>query len=487
MKTSLQKIMITSLLLVLLSSNMVLAEQLEVENSSASITTEKEKTAEENSVRDSEDTASDHVLTPDGWYISTYFNDGIFRYELSSDHTYAIVLGLVNENNISYGLDIPATAYHPDLGRTLPITTIGEFAFSDCNNIIGSLNMPNSITSIRAGAFNGCKGLSGNLSLPSNLTILDANAFSECIGFTGELHIPSKLTYIGDYAFQKCSGFTGTLNIPTGIMRVGKYSFQGTKFNNIVIPSSLATIDNGAFFSMSNITQLDIPSTVLVIGDLAFAECKNVTKIVNNSSQTLKAGWFVNYSEKLVDENGNIYEFTDPLGTGIFTRYVPVSNIVLNKSSATLKKGNQITLNYSITPANASNQKVNWKSSDKRIASVATGGVVTGKKGGKVTITVITKDGQKTATCTVTVKSPVTGVKLNKTKLTLKKGKTYQLKATVKPKDATNPKVKWKSSKPNIVKVTSKGKITAKKAGKAVITVTTKDGSKTAKCKVTVK
>lgn len=81
----------------------------------------------------------------------------------------------------------------------------------------------------------------------------------------------------------------------------------------------------------------------------------------------------------------------------------------------------------------------------------------------------------------------VTGVKLNQTKKTVKKGKEYTLKATFSPKNATNTAVTWKSSKPKVAKVNSSGVVTAKKKGKATITVTTKDGKFKASCVITVK
>jgi uncharacterized protein YjdB len=85
------------------------------------------------------------------------------------------------------------------------------------------------------------------------------------------------------------------------------------------------------------------------------------------------------------------------------------------------------------------------------------------------------------------VKVPVSKVKLNKTSLKLKKGKAYQLKATLSPANVYSgyKKVTWKSSNKNVVKVSGKGKITALKKGTATITVKTHNG-KTAKCKVRV-
>lgn len=85
----------------------------------------------------------------------------------------------------------------------------------------------------------------------------------------------------------------------------------------------------------------------------------------------------------------------------------------------------------------------------------------------------------------LTSKIPATKVKLNKSKLTLKKGKTYTLKATLKPAKSTD-KLKWKSTNKKVATVNSKGKIKAKGKGTAYITVTTTSGT-SVKCKVTVK
>ena len=80
----------------------------------------------------------------------------------------------------------------------------------------------------------------------------------------------------------------------------------------------------------------------------------------------------------------------------------------------------------------------------------------------------------------------VTGVSLNKTELSLVVGSNETLSATVEPATATNKAVTWKSSKPAIAEVDETGKVTAKQVGTAAITVTTKDGSKTAICEVKV-
>ena len=82
---------------------------------------------------------------------------------------------------------------------------------------------------------------------------------------------------------------------------------------------------------------------------------------------------------------------------------------------------------------------------------------------------------------------PVTGVSLNKSSLTLNEGETETLTATIAPSNASNQSVTWSSNKTSVATVDSTGKVTAKAAGSANITVTTADGGKTATCTVTVR
>lgn len=158
------------------------------------------------------------------------------------------------------------------------------------------------------------------------------------------------------------------------------------------------------------------------------------------------------------------------------------SSIKLNKKTLTMKKGAYTQLKATLSKK--STDKVTWSSSNKKVAKVDANGVITALKGGTVTITAKAASGKK-ATCKVTVKESATKVKLNKTKATLKKGSTLKLKATVTPSSSTD-KLTWTSSNKKVATVDSKGKVTAKKKGTAVITVKTTSGKKAA-CNITVK
>ena len=169
---------------------------------------------------------------------------------------------------------------------------------------------------------------------------------------------------------------------------------------------------------------------------------------------------------------------------------VGVTEVTLDKTELTLTEGETETLTATVRPDNADNRKVTWSSDKTEVATVGGDGMVTAVKAGEAVVTVTTEDGGKTASCKVTVKAKavgVTEVTLDKTELTLTEGETETLTATVKPDNADNKKVKWSSDKTEVATVDGAGRVTAVKAGEAVVTVTTEDGGKTASCKVTVK
>ena len=163
-----------------------------------------------------------------------------------------------------------------------------------------------------------------------------------------------------------------------------------------------------------------------------------------------------------------------------------VTGVTLNHISATVAKGSTLTLIPTITPSDTSNKAVTWASSDPEVATVSSSGVVTGQADGTATITVTTVEGGYTATCEITVNSPVTGITVSPTTKTLSLDETAQLTATIQPSDASNRQVSWSSSDPSVVSVSSRGVITGVDVGTATITVTTADGGYTATCTVTV-
>ncbi len=170
--------------------------------------------------------------------------------------------------------------------------------------------------------------------------------------------------------------------------------------------------------------------------------------------------------------------------TCVVTVLQPVASVSLNETTLSLVIGGEKALEATVLPNNASNKAVVWSSSDESVVTVENG-LVKAVSAGSATVTVTTIDGNKTATCTVTVTQPVTGVTLNKTTLDLLTGENETLIASISPIDATNKEVTWTSSDENVATVVN-GKVVAIGPGSATVTVTTVDGNKTATCAVTV-
>lgn len=164
---------------------------------------------------------------------------------------------------------------------------------------------------------------------------------------------------------------------------------------------------------------------------------------------------------------------------------IAVESVSLSEESLTLDEGETATLVVTILPEDATDKTVSWSSSNSSVATVSNG-IVTAVKEGIATITATA--GGKSAQCTITVKKAfvaVTDITLSQTNLSLEKGETATLTATVAPADATDKTVSWSSSDASVATVSSSGLVTAVKAGKATITATA--GGKSAQCVVSVK
>ena len=168
---------------------------------------------------------------------------------------------------------------------------------------------------------------------------------------------------------------------------------------------------------------------------------------------------------------------------------IPIVDVALNRTSATITEGDILNLTATVLPENTTESKnIGWSSSNNDIATVDSTGKVTAKQAGTVVITATSSNG-KTASCTITVEKkeiPITEVVLNKTSAAVDEGETIKLIATVYPENTTNGKsIKWNSNNNTVVTVDLMGNVTAKKAGTAIITATSENGV-SASCTITV-
>lgn len=201
--------------------------------------------------------------------------------------------------------------------------------------------------------------------------------------------------------------------------------------------------------------------------------------------------------------NGEVGIYQDNDNDGDFENRIAVSgpkdikitSLKLTGLSKQIAAGKKLTLKAKILPENASNQKLTWRSSNKKVATVSSAGVVKLKRnsgGKKVKITATTTDGSKiSASWKITsMKGIVKKVRISGRK-TVKAGKTLKLKARITASRKANRKLLWKSSNTKYATVNSKGVVKAKKSakGKTVkVTAMATDGSnKKATIKIKVK
>ncbi len=176
---------------------------------------------------------------------------------------------------------------------------------------------------------------------------------------------------------------------------------------------------------------------------------------------------------------------------------VPVDQVAVWGETETLLLGGRpeeaaTVLSFSVEPEDAYFQDVTWISSDETVATVDENGRVQGLAPG--TVTIMAKSSEpprngrepKAATLKMTVGQAVTGVRLSEEELTLPVGPVWKLRAAVEPADATDRRIVFRSSKPEIATVDPDGTITPLAPGECVITAEAPAGGQTAACRVTV-
>lgn len=275
----------------------------------------------------------------DGIEYTLYVQDAI-EYTLNDDGT-AIVSK--HTDKLPSNVIIPSKITY--LNKEYTVTSIGEFAFFGCENIV-SVTIPESITTIEYNAFDDCSNLF-SITIPNNVSKIGNNAFEDCASLT-TVTLNEGLLEIGSYAFANCKNLlflsipnsvmrigisafkeianvnykgyasgkpwdaktiNGTIdgdfvysdtaktqltaylgkgsdvNIPFGVVSIGRCVFRDyTDLTSIHLPNSLKIIDWGAFEYCQNLISINIPEGITTIGDKAFYGCKSLVSLTIPSS-----------------------------------------------------------------------------------------------------------------------------------------------------------------------------------------------------------
>ena len=266
-------------------------------------------------------------------------------------------------------------------------------AFADCTNLV-SVDIPSSVTFIGSTAFSGCaklgsiridannayytgvdgilynkqkteiilipKAIVGAVAIPNGVRSISSNAFSDCIGLTS-VEIPSSVATVGEDAFSGCDNLTG-VNI-TDVASWCGVAFANAQANplavaqnlyidnepamSLVIPDTVTSIGDYAFYGFSGVTSIYIPSKITSIGTEAFKDCDNITsttlptsalssitksklqKVAINGGEEITSGTFMNCGNLTSVDMGNsvtsIGQFAFSGCTGLQSIKIPSS------------------------------------------------------------------------------------------------------------------------------------------------------------------
>ena len=152
-----------------------------------------------------------------------------------------------------------------------------------------------------------------------------------------------------------------------------------------------------------------------------------------------------------------------------------VHQVILTSPSTQIDVGQSVQLVANVLPNEAINKAVTYSSSNEEVARVGLNGLVLGLKAGEATITVTTEDGGFTDTIDITVVNPVTSITLSESEVITSKS-YYQIEYTIMPSNASIKDVTYSCSDDTIASIDELGVVSFKKAGTAVVTVTTVSG-----------
>ena len=303
--------------------------------------------------------------------------------EKTAQVTSQYFISLENYNSVTVAT-IPASVSYQ--GQELSVTSIDVGAFAYCG--ITEVSIPESVDSISNDAFFECKQLT-ELAIPNSLKTIGIEAFAYCTALTDvtfgsglktiprsaflgcaalpSITIPDNIERIEDTAFELCKALT-TATIGSGVTSIGSHVFQmcnslveiivspenaaycsvdgilfnkdmtsifkypSTKTGDYVLPNSVTTIENVAFYSCKGLTSLTLPDGLISIGTANFAHCTSLTEmIIPNSVTTIGATSF-------------------PGCTGLTTLTIGSGVTTIGEMNFMLCTGLTTVYNYAVTP-----------------------------------------------------------------------------------------------------------------------------------------
>ena len=333
------------------------------------------------------------------------------------------------------------------------LTSIGNWAFSGCSSLQAA-DFPASLDSIGEGGFSGCTSLA-EVHLNEGLETIGAGAF-DGVAFGRQdlsgaiisepLTIPGSVTKIGGAAFRNsvCLEVVEFENGAAELVMDSGYQYEGNQgafkgckaLKQVTLPDQLVTLPKHTFDGCTSLEEVQFGVNLKSIGNSAFEGCSSLQWLYpQDSLETIEANAFTNCKELTI-----LY---------IPQKVTKIGDNILKNSPKAVIYG------FSGSTAETYAEKNNIRFREAGGAGWS-----------------------------------VTGISLNRSRITVAgdsfSDSTILLRATVRPSSARNKRVSFTSSDEGVASVSEQGKVTINGYGTAVITATTEDGGKTARCTVEV-
>lgn len=423
------------------------------------------------------------------------------------------------------------------------LAIIDEGTFSGCTSL-AEIVIPDSVTKIRGksdseyfgGAFIGCTSLS-KVKLSNNLTEIGIYTFLGCTSLA-EIDMPDSVTEIDWSAFKDCTSLS-KVKLSNNLTKIENRVFSGcTSLKEIAIPDGVTEIDYSAFSGCTSLQEITIPDSVTTVYDTAFSNCTSLESItIGSGVENLGNGWIDScrrLANIIVSPENKTYSSVDgvlfnkdksellayPIGNKRSSYTIPDGVTKIDQKAfygcryietftipASVKEIEDSALGncYDIRIINYLGTREQWKEViigadnymfalvNVRCADDSQCRHVWGEWE-VVEEATYEKDGLERRACSLcnieeTRSIPklvrVSAIELSESEKKLNVGKSFTITATVKPDNAWNRTVTWRSSDPSIATVDENGTVTAIAEGEAIITAESADGV-TAECKVTV-
>ena len=239
--------------------------------------------------------------------------DGAFEY------CHGLTDVVIPNSVTSMGYDVFSWSSVTSVTLSTSLTSIRDGSFRDCNELTEA-NIPEGVKYIGNSAFYECNSLT-DLSLPTTLDTIDAYAFNRCVALRN-LNIPASVTWIGTNAFKYCKGLESIAVEPANTVYDSRNNCNALLktandsimlvCKNTVLPNTVTSIPDYAFYNNTELTHMDIPASVTYIGRSAFEGCTSLTDITIPAAVTTIGESAFNgcssMSSMVVEQGNTVYD-----------------------------------------------------------------------------------------------------------------------------------------------------------------------------------